>query len=81
VKKPIAAVLVAIASAGCASGPVEVSERLDRAFVTGSSLPKRSHSTREPGLETLSREDLQRQRDLSTAQPTPLPPQPPGGSR
>ncbi len=76
-KKILVTALFALAAAGCASGTVDVPERLDREYVTGNNLPGKTRTGDEPGLTTPNRESLQRERDLSTPRPTPLPPSTP----
>ncbi|MBK8323130.1 MAG: hypothetical protein IPL06_10415 [Betaproteobacteria bacterium] len=68
-KLVLSAAVLALLAAGCASNePVEPNERLDREYVTGSNLPKKSR----PGeVTTYDKEALQRARDAAVQTPRP----------
>ncbi|MBK7661052.1 MAG: hypothetical protein IPJ28_18950 [Betaproteobacteria bacterium] len=59
--------VLALLAAGCASNePIEPNERLDREYVTGSNLPKKSR----PGeVTTYDKEAIQRARDAAVQAP------------
>ena len=70
-KPVLAAALLAIV-AGCASNePVEVNERLEREYVTGSNIPKKSRPGEADGVSTYDKEALQRARDAAVQTPRP----------
>jgi len=68
-KQVLAAAVLALVAAGCASNePVEPNERLDREYVTGSNLPKK---TRPGEVTVYDKETVQRARDAAVQTPRP----------
>lgn len=68
-KSVLAAAVLAIVASGCASTEtVEPNERLDREYVTGSNLPKK---TRPGEVTVYDKEALQRARDAAVQAPRP----------
>ena len=71
-KPVLAAAVLALAVAGCATNePVEVNERLDREYVTGSNIPKKSRPGETAGVSTYDKETIQRARDAAVQTPRP----------
>lgn len=70
--KPVLAAALLALVAGCAANePVEVNERLDREYVTGSNIPKRSRPGQAEGVSTYDKETIQRARDAAVQTPRP----------
>lgn len=70
--KSVLAVAALALVAGCAANePVEVNERLDREYVTGSNIPKRTRPGEAEGVSTYDKEALQRARDAAVQTPRP----------
>jgi hypothetical protein len=68
-KPVLSAAVLALVVAGCASNePIEPNERLDREYVTGSNLPKK---TRPGEVTTYDKETIQRARDAAVQAPRP----------
>ena len=70
-KSVLAAAALALVAGCAANEPVEVNERLDREYVTGSNIPKRVRPGEADGVSTYDKEALQRARDAAVQTPRP----------
>ena len=70
-KSVLAAAALALLAGCAANEPVEVNERLDREYVTGSNIPKRTRPGEAEGVSTYDKEALQRARDAAVQTPRP----------